>query len=172
MKRFLILYYFLFSLAAQAVQPSGVPSFHLGCFGANSCAISESPSNPAGWFTLSLGGSITTNQFRAFVKNGGSQYQVPAGGITCFHMNYTGNTGSNRFQLASSTAADGLTPASLTASGVKYESGAATSFGHIQTTGQVEYEYAMIYSFDASSYPYATVDSTSTWGIVLTCKPN
>ncbi len=162
----------LFAQTSSAlVTPSGVPSFKVGCVNANPCAIEESAGNPSGWFTIHAGGTITANQFRAFVKSGGSQYQVPAGGIICYHVTYNSAGVSNRFQLASSTAADGITAAALSA-GQKYETGAAAAFPHPVIAAQTDYDKAIAYTFDASSYPYAASDTTGVWGITLTCKPN
>lgn len=174
MANFLKLFVLLFAFQAHAlVAPSGVPSIQLGGSNLNGYAITISETNPLGWFTLHAGGSVTANQFRAFTKSGGSQYQVPSGGITCYHMTYNLGSSTYRFQLASSTAADGLTVASLTASGAKYESGGASSgFLHAAPVTATEYDKSIVYSFDASSYPYITGDTTGVYSVILTCKPN
>lgn len=169
MERVLVLFSLFFSFTAYGAVPTGVPNIGLGGSNAYGPYIQEQSSNPSGWFTLTAGGTVTANQFRAFVKDGGSQYQVGGSSITCYHMTYNGAGASARFQLASSTAADGITVGSLTA-GQKYETGAATSFPHISTAAQTDYDKAIAYTFAASSYPYMTSDTTQVWGVILTCK--
>jgi hypothetical protein len=169
----LSLFLLLFSLSAHAiVAPSGVPQIGLGGSNLNGPWVITSGTNAEGWFTLHAGGSVTANQFRAFVKDGGSsQYQVPSGGITCFHVTYNAASAGIRMQLASSTAADGVTAASLSA-GQKYETGAAAAFGHVTLAAQTNYDEGIVYAFSASAYPYIGSDSTAVWGVTLTCKAN
>lgn len=173
MKFALALLFLLLPSMAFAGNGSGNISsvIGLGCSGSNPCPIQIPASNPDGWFTLSFVGTATGNQFGAFLKNGGTQYQVPGTAITCYHMTYSTGIADDKFQLASSTAADGLIPASLSA-GQKYESGAtgAGHFGHVMHVANQVYDEAIAYTFAANSYPYLSVDTTSTYSIILTCK--
>jgi len=171
MGRILAFLFLLPSFAHAIYAPGSTPQIGLGGSNANGYSVISSGANAQAYFTIHAGGSVTANQFRAFVKNGGTQYQVTGSTITCYHMTYNAASAGVRMQLASSTAADGITAASLSA-GQKYETGAAAAFGHQTLAAQTTYDEAIAYTFDVNSYPYIASDTTVVWGVTLTCKQN
>lgn len=72
----------------------GVPQIGLGGSGSNPNAIVTSESNTS-WFTIPAGGSITANQFRAFVKDGGSS----PGGIPTSAIELIPNSGGSSWSI-------------------------------------------------------------------------
>ena len=171
--KYLLLSLFLTANAFAASGSGNVSSvIGLGGSQANGYAIYEPTGNPSGWFTLHAGGAMTAGQFRAFVKDGGpSQYVVPAGGITCYHIAFAATLSGADYQLASSTAADGFLVGALTL-GQKYQGGVAGVYIHEQLTARVLYGESIVYAFAAGDYPYFQTDATTTHGVSLTCKAN
>lgn len=179
MGNFLVLFSLLFSLAAGASTPGGIPLILLGVTastpGGTSAIELSNPGSSGGAFSVYAGNAaanLTADDFYPFIKNG-AVFSVSSGTKAyCFSSTDVSDGVNGRLQFVSATASFSYAATSIT--GGVHQSGAAARYILAGSpTANIPVPIGNLYVFDGTSatvYPGIQVNSSSmTRAVTLNC---